>query len=185
MIAPAARPPMMPAAICPPSARAWIGAAASDRANPAAMTAFMCPPGWLKFSERLWGHYVRSVNDRRLIPGALISGRSFQERIARPLAADGARRPVAADEAHVVAERDQLVFDRSDERRMVAARQVAAADRAGKQHVADDGEALLRVEEGDAAGRVAGAMQHRECERTDRDRIAVVEPAIGQDVAGA
>src|SRR6516165_9998039 len=68
---------------------------------------------------------------------------------------------------------------------MIAARQIAAADRAGKQYVADDGETLRRIEVGDAAGGVAGTMQHRESERTDRNLVTVVEPAVRHDIAGA
>src|SRR5271165_5512622 len=104
-----------------------------------------CPPEVrLEFSERLTGQPLRSVKEQCLGPvkTPLAVAGSLQERIAHPLAADGARLAVAADEGDVVAQRQELVLDRADQGRVVAARQVAAADRARKQHVADDGEAL-------------------------------------------
>ena len=45
---------------------------------------------------------------------------------------------MAADEADVVAERQQLGQNRVDQRRVTAAGQVGAADRACEQHVADN-----------------------------------------------
>ena len=43
---------------------------------------------------------------------------------------------------------------------MIASRQVGAADRAGKQHVADDGETLFRIGKGNASRRMPRTMQH-------------------------
>ena len=80
--------------------------------------------------------------------------------------------PVAADEADVVAERQQLFLDRGDQRGVVAARQVGAADRAAKQHVADMGEFGGAVVVDDMAGRMAGAMQHLERHARRSDTVS-------------
>jgi hypothetical protein len=59
-------------------------------------------------------------------------------------------------EGDVVAEREEALADRGEQLRVVAAREVGAADRAREQHVADEGEARGRVHEHDVARRVAG-----------------------------
>ena len=58
---------------------------------------------------------------------------------------------MAADEADIVAERQQFFLDRVDQRGVAAAGQVGAPDRAVEQDVADMGEAQFLVEEHDAA----------------------------------
>src|SRR3954453_19188954 len=105
------------------------------------------------------------------------------EWIGHPLLADARARAVAADEADIVAERQQLGLDRVDQGRMTAAGQIGAPDRAGEQDVADRGEAQLLVEEHPAAGRVAGAMIDLELEIADRHGIALVEPAVRLEIA--
>src|SRR2546427_495181 len=51
------------------------------------------------------------------------------------------RGAMAADEADIVAERQQFFLDRIDQRGVAAAGQIRAPDRAIEQHVADMGEA--------------------------------------------
>src|SRR5262245_56892011 len=99
----------------------------------------------------------RSVQTQRR-PGPLL----LQKRIGRPLLADRARGTVPANESNIVAERHELGLDRGDQGLMIAARNVAAADRAAEQHVADDRKALVGVEQHDTAGRMAGAVQDLE-----------------------
>src|SRR4029077_14412426 len=92
-----------------------------------------------------------------------------EERIGHPLLADAGARAVAADEADIVAERQQLFLDRVDQRGVAAAGQLGPSDRAVEQDVADMGEAQFLVEEHDAARRMAGAMQDVEGQFADRD----------------
>src|SRR5438045_1559539 len=67
---------------------------------------------------------------------------------------------------------------------MISARNVAAADRAAEQHAAHEGKALLRIEQHHASRRMPRAMQHLECKIIDADLVALIEPAVGRDVAG-
>src|SRR5262245_59984574 len=92
---------------------------------------------------------------------------------------------MAADEADTVAERQELLDDRLDQRLMAAAGKVGAADRAVEQHIPDMGEAELLVEIDHAARRVAGAVQDVEGEISDRNLFAFIEIAIGSEVAHA
>ncbi len=85
---------------------------------------------------------------------------------------------MAGDEHHVVAERPELRDDRLQQRRMVAAREIGASDRAGEQHVADDREAVGRGEEDDVPGRVAGAVAHLQFGAAEADRVAALQPAV-------
>src|SRR5829696_4054666 len=103
---------------------------------------------------------------------AMRAGASAQEGVRGPLLANGARRAVAADESHIVAERQKLRGDRLDQRGMAAARQVGASDGALEQHVADNGKALGRIDEHDAPRRVSRAMQHLERDPADGDLVA-------------
>ena len=65
---------------------------------------------------------------------------------------------------------------------MVAVGKVGAADRALKQHVADDGKAQRFAGEDEVARRVAGAVQDGEVEARDLDRVALDEEAIDRRV---
>src|ERR1700730_4337185 len=92
---------------------------------------------------------------------------------------------MAADETDVVAERQQLVLDRLDQRVVVAAGNIAAADRTVEQHVADMGKAHFPAEIYDAARRMAGAMQDVEAQLADRDPVALMKPAVRRKIAHA
>src|SRR3954464_6782081 len=106
-----------------------------------------------------------------------------EKRVGHPLLPEARAGAVAADEADVIAERQQLVLDRTDQGGMAAAGQVGAADRAVEQDVADMREAQAPIEKDDAAGRVAGAVQDLEGQLADADRVAFLEPAVGREVA--
>ena len=80
---------------------------------------------------------------------------------------------MAADEADIVAERQQLLDNRLDQRLMAAAGQIRASDRAVEQDVADMGEAHFLVEIDHAAGGMAGTMQDVEGEIADRDLLGL------------
>jgi len=88
---------------------------------------------------------------------------------------------VPRDEAHVVAEREQLLADRRQQCRMVAAWKIGAADRALEQHVSDEGESRLGLVEHHVTGSVAGAVQHFETRFTDFYVIAVLQPLVGTE----
>src|ERR1700730_631727 len=103
---------------------------------------------------------------------------SPQKRIARAFPTDRTARAVATDEGDVVAERQKLVLDRGQQGCVVAAHNVGAPHRAAKQYVAHGGEAIIPVDEGDTAGRMARAMQYVERQVADLDPVAVIEPAI-------
>src|SRR5581483_9480211 len=89
----------------------------------------------------------------------------------------------AGDEAHVVAERKEALADGGDERLVVAAWKIAAADRAFEENVAHGGELRGPVEEDDVAGRMPGAMIDLEDELPDRGGVALTEPAVGRELA--
>jgi hypothetical protein len=97
--------------------------------------------------------------------------------IAAPLAAEGGHRAVAGNEFDIVAQRPELAPDRIDQGLVVAARKIGAADAAGEQHVADQGQLRRRVEEHHMARRVAGGVQHLQGFLADRDGVAVFQPA--------
>ena len=75
-----------------------------------------------------------------------------EERIGHPLMADAGAGTVPADEADVVAERQQFFRDRLDKRGVTAAGDVAAADRTIEKYIANMSKPHLAVEEHDAAG---------------------------------
>src|SRR5690606_33115031 len=104
--------------------------------------------------------------------------RIAHEGIARPLVAEGRHLPVPGHEGHVIAERPELAGDRANQGGVIAAREVGAADRALEQHVADDREPRLAMEEHHMPGRVAGAVQHLETLGAELDGVAILEPTI-------
>src|SRR3546814_5929575 len=77
------------------------------------------------------------------------------EGVRPALLAEARGAAMARHEDDVVAEGPELLADRAQQRRMVAARQVGPADRAAEQHVADEGEAVRGVEEDHVAGGVS------------------------------
>src|SRR5215467_15283974 len=65
---------------------------------------------------------------------------------------------------------------------VVSPRQIGAADRALKQRIADDREALRGVEECHASRRMARHMQYLQHNFPDRNLITLVEPAVRDHV---
>lgn len=59
---------------------------------------------------------------------------------------------------HVVAQREEFVFDAGNERGVVTAGEIGAPDAAVKQHVAGDEKAVFATKKRNAAGRVAGRV---------------------------
>src|SRR5262245_8878967 len=106
-----------------------------------------------------------------------------QERVGRALDPERGRRAVSRQEAHVVAEDEQPLADRADERVVVAAWEVRAPDRALEEHVAHQREARRTVEEDHVAGGVARAVLDLELELADRHALAALEPAVGLEGA--
>ena len=74
--------------------------------------------------------------------------------------ANSARRAVAANKRHVIAERQQLRLDRADQQFGTTAGQIGATDRALEQHIANEGEPLRSIEQHDRAGRMSWAMEN-------------------------
>src|SRR5579872_1215260 len=90
---------------------------------------------------------------------------------------------MSADETDVVAEREQLLLDRFDQGRVIAARQIATSDRTVEQDVADMGKTYFLVEEHHASRRVTGAVQNIEVQFADANLIVFLEPAVWSEVA--
>ena len=103
------------------------------------------------------------------------------EGVVAPLLAEGRHRPVARDETDIITERPELVADRTDQRGVIAARQVGTADRALKQHIANHRQSRWRMEKHHVAGRVAGAVQNLQRQVTETHCVTVVQPAIGRE----
>src|ERR1041385_2800377 len=98
--------------------------------------------------------------------------RVVEEWVGDPLMPDGRAGAMAADKTDVIAERQQLFGDGTDQGRMAAAGQIGAADRAVEQHVADMGEAHLLVEKHHAARRMTWAVENVKRQLTDADLFA-------------
>src|SRR5688500_20281919 len=86
---------------------------------------------------------------RRLPPGL------DEKWIAAALLANRRRRTVAREHRRVVAEREEDPANRIDQGRVIAAGQIGAADRSGKQGVADEKQ-IGRASCRERAGREAG-----------------------------
>ena len=99
--------------------------------------------------------------------------------------ADRRAGPVAAQEGDVVAERQQLVRDRAQQRVVVAVGEVGAPDRAAEQHVADEREAAPPADEHEVAGACGpgSAGPRTRGSPTLEPRRPRLEPAVGQHVA--
>jgi hypothetical protein len=78
----------------------------------------------------------------------------------------------------MVSEREQQLADRVQQRSMVAAREVRAADRAAKEDVANLGESGDRIEIDQVAWRVTRAVQDFEHALAEQNLLAVLEPSI-------
>src|SRR5262249_49899302 len=83
----------------------------------------------------------------------------LQERIGRSFPAAGAGRPMSADDRNVVSQWQELVADRLQQLPVIPSGKIAAADGTREQHVAHNGQTLVRTEKDDASRRVPGTMQ--------------------------
>src|SRR4051794_36271771 len=97
---------------------------------------------------------------------------STKEGVRDAFLAECAGGAVPADEADVVAERQELLLDGPDQQGVIAPGQVRPADRPAKEHVAHESEAVRRVDEDDASWRMARAMEDIEGDVRDRNPIA-------------
>src|SRR6202020_2893066 len=84
--------------------------------------------------------------------GSATLHRAGEERIGHSLVADPGAGAMAADEADIISERQQLLLDRFDQGAVIATRKIGATDRAVEQDIADMGEAHILVEKDHAAG---------------------------------
>src|SRR3546814_7296925 len=85
---------------------------------------------------------------------------------------------MAGDEGGGVAEWPELGGAGLDEVRVIAHREVGAADRTLEQHVADDRQLRRRMVKHDMAGRMAGAVIDVERQFTHRHGVAILQPAV-------
>ena len=67
---------------------------------------------------------------------------------------------MAGNELDIIAERPELLMDRVDQRLVIAARKIGAADRAGEEHIADQGQFRRGMEKHHMPRRMAGCVQH-------------------------
>lgn len=84
-------------------------------------------------------------------------------------------------ETYVVAQGQQLGEDAADELTVIAAGKIGAPDGAGKEHVAHEGEPLVGREVDHVPRRVAGDVEDFQGVFSDGYRVALFEPAIGQE----
>ena len=103
-------------------------------------------------------------------------------RVAAALLAEAAFGAVAGDEDGLVAHGPEPFGDGGDQGRVIATGEVAAADTAREQHVADEGALDGRGVEDHMAGRVAGAVAHVQGFPADLHRVAIGQPARGREV---
>ena len=89
--------------------------------------------------------------------------------------------PVSANEFNLVSERKQFVANRLNKIVVIAARKISAANRAGKNHVANHSKFFITVKKYHVPRRMTGTVQHLEYEFANRDRIAVKQPSIRRE----
>jgi len=92
---------------------------------------------------------------------------------------------MAADEAEIVAERQQLVDDRLDQRVVIAAGNIAASDRTVEHTSPTCAKRHLLVGEHHAARRMAGQCRMSKTQFADRNLIASLSPRSVREIAHA
>src|SRR4029078_4436031 len=144
------------------------------------------PFGSLASPGRARRHYVAANEAAPRPPDSSVSaenrGRLLQERIGRALRPDRGCGPVSADDGDIARQREELVADRLDELCVIGSGQVGAADRTREQHVADDRQALRRIEKGSASRRMPRTVPDVELQFADLGLISVLQPSVGRDV---
>lgn len=91
---------------------------------------------------------------------------------------------MSGHEVHVVAKRPQPAGDQLDKLLVIALGKIGAADGAGEEHVADEGDLGVLVEEHNMAWRMSRTVADAEFGVSDLHRVAVLEPAVGRAVLG-
>src|SRR5580658_1896830 len=104
------------------------------------------------------------------------------ERIVEPLMTEGRGLAVARGEAHVVAEREQLLADRSHELAQVAVGVFPGADGMTKQDIPHEGVPPPRVKVRDVTLGMSRAMQDLQGFPAEADFVAVLQPPIGGEI---
>ena len=94
----------------------------------------------------------------RSFPARLVEG--LEEGVFRALVGDGRGRAVSREDIDVSIERENLGEDALHQGGVVAAREVAAANAAGKERVSAEEDFPAQV--ADPAGRMSGSQQHLE-----------------------
>ena len=92
---------------------------------------------------------------------------------------------MAAHESNIVAEGQELLLNRPDQRRMIPVWKIGSPNRPLKQHIAHESKAFRFTHEHDVARRVPRTMQYLECPASNHDGIALPQPTIRSNIAGA
>lgn len=81
---------------------------------------------------------------------------------------------MAGDEDDVIAQRQQFIFDATDQCGVIPLRKISAPDGVLKQYVADKGDATGGVIKDDMAGSMARAVQYGENFIADADMLTLL-----------
>ena len=81
-------------------------------------------------------------------------------------------------EGDIVSERPELLADRANQIGMIAARKIGAADRARKQHISNQRDAMRAAKEDHMARRMPRAVINLERLIAELNRVAVLQPAV-------
>ena len=92
------------------------------------------------------------------------------------LLTQGALRPVARREGHIITQGQQPMMDGVDQGLVVTTREIGPANAAGKQHITHKGVARARVKKDHVARRMAGAMANFKRAAAERDGRAPARP---------
>src|SRR6056297_270157 len=103
------------------------------------------------------------------------------EGIAASLLAEGGRGAMPRNEGDIVAQWKQLAADAVDQLLVVTAREIRATDGTLEKHITDPGNVLRRIVEHHVPGSVPGTVQHLKLLLAHADRIALLQPAVGQE----
>jgi len=97
------------------------------------------------------------------------------------LFADCRRRAVSGQQGHVVPQRPDPGPNRLEQLRMVTAREIRSPDRTLEDHVTDNRDGRLPMNQDDVSRRVPRAMQHVERLLPERDLVALRQPTVGNE----
>ena len=91
--------------------------------------------------------------------------------------ADGRHRTVSRNELDVVAQREELLANRTDQNVEVTAWKIGSTDRSGKQHIADERQSGDRIEERNMPRRMPRTKEHIKTNVANLNPIALLQPA--------